>query len=598
MNEKILEAIEAEYSPEGSKDEDKDKENEDDIHQAMQEDREKLQGIDFRGDPLAYHRFAELIGNLSVYTITAVFRNIKMEDGEGIMPILMRFTSADLWKFMYFMLVCLDNLDPAYKGFHKVKATLNMYCDKILEKEKTKFTAFFRDLFISSYVDAVKRANRYEKREALIRLLYSFFPKDGLSRLEAVRLYKAKLDNMDIFIQSLAILITLEGTDGEGYKELKGDYKQYAKLAIKHKKVYVRLNGLLLMRRMVDFDYEWVQKIMVRYLDCLSPDEWWENRIMIVEVYTAILDRLTKTEMYLRHIKMKNSEMVKVITVENEMMIKAMKDTLEQISLGLAKVLSKNLNQDLMRIAMLCLATIMIESRMLVSIFVDLLIAASPELRYWILNEGIDFEGRHIKERFILNTQWSLSYRCSLDIEALKIAAGDILTEMANKIKALSSPSKFSSAHLDILVFCFNNTDFQKLNVEVTDILINSSLDAVLLRMQDPENCFNAREVLLKYLENFLREEVSVQDFEKRFAQMLVSTCNDRDETVIENMGEFMRRLGEEYTPDKALHEKFMKLSSRISPTVNRKTITDPEMADIVEGVFGIGYGTEGNNED
>lgn len=573
--------------------ESKEQENEEE-QQAIVHDRERLGGIDFGNDALAYQYFAERIGELSPWTIDPIFTTIE-EEIDKISSILFRYVGNDMWKFIYFIMVCLENLDVNHPSFITVRQTLDAYCEKLLEKEKGKFTSFFRDLFLPNYVDAVKTALTYEKREALVKILYSFFPKDGLSRSEAIRQYRAKLDDLGIFIQSLAILCSLETAESESFKELKADFKLYAKLAVKDKKVYIRLNGLLLMDRMIDLDYEWVQKIMVRYLDCVSPNDWWENKIMIVVVYTKLLQRLSQTELYQRHIKMKNSEMVKVVTVENEMMIKVVKDMLEQISLALARVLSKNLNQDLARVAMIHLADVMSESRILVGIFIDLLLQASPELREWVLYSGEDFEDQEVKERFIIQNEWSLSYRCTLNNENLKKSAGDLLTEMANKVKSIDSPEKLGPAHLDILVFCLSSKfDLQKLNVEVTDTLINSSLDPIFFRMLDPDNCDSAAQVLERYVENFLREEVSIQEFEKRFAEMLLRAFNYQGPEVVRlNIRLFVENLGKEYVSGNALYEKFTKLCSRVTLIVNRKTLHNTEDAELAEKVFGTEFGEE-----
>ena len=113
---------------------------------------------------------------------------------------------------------------------------------------------------------------------------------------------------------------------------------------------------------------------MIRYLDCVSSQDYWENRIMIVAVYSTILLRLSETEPYQRYIKMRNADMVKVITVENEMMIKVMKDMVEQVSLAITKVLDRNYNKDVSKVAMIYLIDVMGESRHLVAVFVDQLL--------------------------------------------------------------------------------------------------------------------------------------------------------------------------------------------------------------------------------
>lgn len=42
--------------------------------------------------------------------------------------------------------------------------TLDVYCAKLLEKEKAKYMTFVQDLFLPVFVNAVKKAEHYQKR--------------------------------------------------------------------------------------------------------------------------------------------------------------------------------------------------------------------------------------------------------------------------------------------------------------------------------------------------------------------------------------------------------------------------------------------------
>lgn len=125
------------------------------------------------------------------------------------------------------------------------------------------------------------------------------------------------------------------------------------------------------MLRLIALDYDWVQKVMVRYLDFVSANDYWENRIMVVAVYSTLLHYMSETEPYQRHIKMKNAEMVKAVTVENEMMIRLMKEMVEKVAQAISKVLEKNYNTDVSKVSMIYLVDVMSESRQLVSVFVN-----------------------------------------------------------------------------------------------------------------------------------------------------------------------------------------------------------------------------------
>lgn len=612
----------------------------------LDQDKERLEGVDFQADPLAYQQFAERIDYISDDFIRNLFDNIV---GKKLVlsSMLIRGVGTDLWRFMYFIFTCLERLSVHRESFGIVKDTLSHFCEDLLKKEKFNLTNFFKELFLGKFVEAVKNAEHPQKREELILMLYSFFQsKDPSARHEAIRLYKEKLNDTGLLVQSLGVLINHESSlkkmeeeykkkkeaeerrrkeeeerqkQEEGNKKRKEepakeakaeeedvvvwdteatwkmlrDFKFYAKFAIKDKKACVRLHGLVLMYKLIELDYDWVQKVMIRYFDCVSPDDWWENRILVVSVYTALLDKLTKTELYQRHVKMKNADMTKMMSVENEMLVKVMKEVFDQITQAISKVLSKNLKPDIAKVALIHLVDVMAESRSLVGVFLDILLEADQALREWVLYSGQDEDGPEVFDRYLMETSTSVSHRCTLDNEQLKLCAGELLSELANKMKVLS-PEDFGLNYLELLVFCFENADFQKLNVEVIDSLINHSLDHILNGMVTPALCEKSGQILERYVENYLREEVLIQDLEKRIGELIVACFNaeggesEEEEVVKENMRRFILQLRSEYTPDKALFEKFTKMCTKVCLTANAKSISAPADAQFVEEQLGF----------
>lgn len=113
------------------------------------------------------------------------------------------------------------------------------------------------------------------------------------------------------------------------------------------------------------------------------------------------------------------------------------------------------------------------ENRNLVDIYVNLLLNSSQEIRIWALYNSDT--GDDAEEYFVYNDK-SLKYQTYINTDALKNASEDILSVLADRLKKIDR-DEFESNYLDILIFCFENADFQKLNVEVFDSLINNSLD-------------------------------------------------------------------------------------------------------------------------
>lgn len=566
------------------------------------QDRDKLQDIDFVSDPLAYQYFAERINEISENMIELLFEDI-LTEVDKFSQYLLRGIGNDLWSFMYFMITCLERLDMSKGVYEQIQRALETFCEKMIEKEKERFSSFFRDLFLTKFVDSVKSAESYEKREALVSMLYCFVPNTPSARHEALRLYKAKVNDMLVFIQSLAVLIGLEPEKTKENDDLIKDFKIYAKLAIKDKRPNIRLNGLLLMNKLISLDSDWVQRVMIRYFDCVSPNDCWENRAMIVAVYTNMLAKIKNSELYIQNIRPKNGDMAKVMTVENEMLIRVMKEMIDQITQVVGKVLQSNLTPDLIRICMIYIADVMEDNKGLANTFLDLLLQCGEEIRAWVLGAVSEEEENDLKEKFYLRTRTSLCYPCSLNRENLKKSSNELLTEMTDKMKSIRLPSLTDRSNnnkdafrlnvLDVLIFCFEHADFQRLNSEVTDMYINNSIDHVLEGMCAPDLAMGSSQLLLHYVECLLKSEVVVHDLEKKLAKMLLAAFNcddvlpDFHDQIKDNAFQFINELFNRYTPEKGIYERFVDLCKKVHRLVNKKTIRDRECAEFIEERFG-----------
>lgn len=177
----------------------------------VEQDKKLFSGIDYLTDPMTYIYFSERINQISHFTVNEVFAGLSATDTiENMTPVLLKGSGNGLWSFMFFMLSCIQKMDIMNPDIDLVSYTLKEYCVKILEKEEAKLTNFFKDHFLIVFCNAVKRAENYQKRLIVVNLLYYFFPENSVAKHEALRTYKEGLDDMDIFIQSLPILIVNE----------------------------------------------------------------------------------------------------------------------------------------------------------------------------------------------------------------------------------------------------------------------------------------------------------------------------------------------------------------------------------------------------
>jgi len=87
---------------------------------------------------------------------------------------------------------------------------MESFCTSLVFKDPAKTQAFFKELFLNQIVLNIKKCGTYEKREKFVKMVYYFYPNDPKSHHEAVKIYKEKLDDMEIFMQSLAIFLREE----------------------------------------------------------------------------------------------------------------------------------------------------------------------------------------------------------------------------------------------------------------------------------------------------------------------------------------------------------------------------------------------------
>jgi hypothetical protein len=116
----------------------------------------------------------------------------------------------DLWKFLYFVITCIKNLSVQKPSFGKFVQMMESFCTSLVFKDPAKIQAFFKELFLSQIVLNIKKCQSYEKREKFVKMIYYFFPNDPKSHHEAIKIYKEKLDHIEIFMQSLAIFLKEE----------------------------------------------------------------------------------------------------------------------------------------------------------------------------------------------------------------------------------------------------------------------------------------------------------------------------------------------------------------------------------------------------
>lgn len=299
----------------------------------------------------------------------------------------------DLWKFLYFIINCIKNLSVHRSSFNKFVQMMESFCTSLVFKDSIKIQAFFKELFLNQIVLAIKKCQSYEKREKFVRMIYYFYPNDPKSHHEAIKTYKEKLDNTEIFLQSLCIFLKEETDCNDSNKMLIKDFKHYAKFGMSSLRCSLRLSALHLMSQLALINYEWVQKHLIAKLDQFGSKDWWEIRVMFLIVVSRVLKGMSESEPYLLLIKKQNQSMVRAYNPENEILVANMKEIIDRLSNAVKDIFETNYNEYVYRIAQVYFADMLTENKHLVEIYVNLQLNCSQDIRIWALYNQDDVQG-------------------------------------------------------------------------------------------------------------------------------------------------------------------------------------------------------------
>lgn len=153
----------------------------------------------------------------------------------------------DLWKFTYFNITCIKNLSVHKNSFNKFVQMLESFCNSLVYKDAAKTQAFLKELFLNQIVLAIKKCQSYEKREKFVRMIYYFYPNDPKAHHEAIKIYKDKVEDIELFMQSLCIFLKEENDVNDNNRMLIKDFKHYAKFGLSSLRNSIKLSSLHLM---------------------------------------------------------------------------------------------------------------------------------------------------------------------------------------------------------------------------------------------------------------------------------------------------------------------------------------------------------------
>lgn len=474
-------------------------------------------------NPILYQIYAENLALFSDNFNEIFFEELDSADNVKDLTELLIRDINELWKFMYFLFRCLRSVPVDKECFLKVVEIVMIYCQSFLKKDSAKFTAFFKELFVGEYIATLKNCKTYEKKIYCVKLLYSFFEDGPANKREAIKVFNSELKDQGMFIQSLGILIKEEKELSETNAELIKDFQFYARYAIGTRQPSLRVSGFTLMSHLADLDFKFVQKEMMGFLDTVKSSDWWELRMQYLIVISKVLFQLVESEPYQVFVKKQTQKFGKVASSDGDVLAKSIKDLFERSAASFREVAVSRLHIDISKIALIYFSPLIGENKNLASAYIDLLLKTSQNQRHWALysENQTDID----EERYFILSRDSQKYKTCINNQYLKDASGSILSEMSRKLKNLDQ-SLFGLNYIDILVFCIENAEFDKLNVEILDGLINNSLNLLIESMGDPELCQLTTQIIQKYVETFLKGEALITEFESRLGDMTASVLN------------------------------------------------------------------------
>ena len=512
-------------------------------------------------NPLLYQIYAENISLFSDNFNEIFFEELESSDNVKDLTELLIRDVNELWKFMYFIFRCLRSVAVDKECFLKVVEIIMVYSQSFIKKDAPKFNAFFKEMFISEFVATLKSCKTFEKKIYCVKLLYCFFENTYPGKQEAMKLFRENLKDQGFFIQSIGILLKEESELNDQNAQLIKDFQYYARYAVGARQASLRVAGFSLMAHLADLDFKFVQKEMMSFLNTVKSGDWWELKMQYLIVISKVLNQLVQSEPYQVFVKKQTQKMGRSISSEGDFLIKNIKEIFEKVANSFREVACNTMHTDVSKIALIYFSPLINENRSIASVYIDLLLKTSQNQRHWALYS--DNEADVDEERYFILTRDSQKYKTYINNQHLKEASGAILTEISKKLKGLTQ-QQFGLNYIDLLIFCLENAEFDKLNVEILDGLINNSLDFLLENLRYQELCQFSIQILERYLETFLKGEALITEFEIRIGEKISTVLNEGQKTPVNCLKSFLQGLNDDYNEDSALHDSFIKFITKV----------------------------------
>lgn len=409
----------------------------------------------------------------------------------------------------------------------------------------------FQNYYLPLLAAQIKISPRFERKELLLRILYSFAPSDQRSRFEMLQSYKQLLQSPVLYLQSLAILLVYESprVSIEDRVPIMEEAFKTAKVYMFSQSSNLCTMSLSILLRLFELGYEEVGNIVEKNIRELSNSEWWEAKILVIGLFSRCIKSIIESDKYIALVK-QNTSTHKSFSLENEQMIQRFQEKVGAFTKGIQTAALPPVNEYITRACFIYISGILGEHKGLMEILIHLFLLANEETRKWVFYSKPS-ESELDKEEFLIESDRSLRFKVNIRSQDFEKHASNILIYIIEMIKELKNDQvmkmdRLTPEYMDILVYGFSFTDFKMINMELCESINNSIKEFIFIALCDDELCERARSIIEIMLRLQFFSEVKIKDSEKLLASAICLIYQNNFEPCKLNIQELLTKLMQE----------------------------------------------------
>lgn len=372
----------------------------------------------------------------------------------------------------------------------------------------------FQQYFLPPLVSLVKSASRFERKELLLRILYSLAPADPRSRSEILSSFRSQLKSTVVYLQSLAILLQGEKTFTEENRAFLDEVSRCARTYLFSASSTIRTTALALFNRLIELDFERALPMLESRIQELANSEWWESKALAIGIFGKAIRGIVESERYQALLK-QNTSTHKSFSLENEQLIQKIHEKIAAFAKGIQTAALPPANEHIIRLAFIAIGPILAEDKSLMELFIHLFLLAGEETRKWVFYSRPS-EEELLREEYLVESDRSLRFRVNIRSQDFERHASNILIYVVEMIKELKNDKRMkfdrlTTEYMDLLVYGFSCTDFKMINMELCENINNSIKEFIFIALCDDELCERARSVVAIMMKLIFYSEVKIK---------------------------------------------------------------------------------------